>query len=407
MSVRTPPIDVEEITTTRSEKLLAVVLAVFIAIGSLWAYVRLDEWARSAVAPSVSAVDRASVERLRVADALAARAAAAESAALNELVLSREAYRTALDAERQVERLRLAYVARQHAYTEGKAATRAASASAAALQPAAAAAAERIADEEQRAADREALLAFGLRLVLVASALAFGLWLLARLRRAGSRSLPLAFSVVGSATVLAVVMACDYVTDYVDPLELGPLVLSVMGVVVTLPGFAVLQRYLARRIPSRRVRKGECPFCGYPVGQGGHCEGCGREVIATCSSCASPRRVGTVHGGARAPSRRGNRVRRPFPTPWPTRVSRASYPTKSCGLRGGPEQPLAVHGRRTQYWNTGPEGRVPRAANGRRRRPTLFVSTACRPGADAGPTLVARCDLLSQIAPLRAGKGRA
>jgi hypothetical protein len=254
MSVRTPPIDIEEIRTTRSEKLLAVVLAVFISIGGLWTYVRLDDWARSAVAPSISASDRASVERLRVAD-----------------------------------------VAHQRAYTEAKETTRAASASAAALHPAAAAAGERIADEEQRAADREGLLAFGLRLAFVVAALAFGLWLLARLRRAGSRSIPLAFSVVGSATVLAVVMACDYLTDYVDPLDLGPLLLSVVGVVLTLAGFAALQRYLARRIPSRRVRKGECPFCGYPVGHGEHCEGCGRQVVAACSSCASPRRVGTVH----------------------------------------------------------------------------------------------------------------
>jgi hypothetical protein len=295
MSVRTPPIDVEEIRTTRSEKLLAVVLAVFISIGALWTYVKLDDWARSAVAPTISAADRASVERLRVADARAARAGAAESAALNELVLSREAYRTALDANRPAERLRLAYVAHQRAYTEAKEATHAASASAAALHPAAAAAAERIAGEEQRAGDREALLSFGLRLAFVAAALAFGLWLLARLRRAGSRSLPLAFSIVGSATVLALVMACDYLTDYVDPLELGPLVLSIVGVLLTLAGFAALQRYLARRIPSRRVRKGECPFCGYPVGQGDHCEGCGRQVVAACSSCASPRRVGTLH----------------------------------------------------------------------------------------------------------------
>jgi hypothetical protein len=295
MSVRTLPIDVEEIRTTRSEKLLAVVLAVFISIGGLWTYVRLDDWARSAVAPSISAPDRASVERLRVADARAARAAAAESAALNELVLSREAYRTALDADIPAERLRLAYVAHQRAYAEAKDATRAASASAAALHPAAYAAGERIADEEQRASDREALLAFGLRLAFVVAVLAFGLWLLARLRRAGSRSLPLAFSVVGSATVLAIVMACDYLTDYVDPLELGPLVLSVVGVVLTLVGFTALQRYVARRIPSRRVRKGECPFCGYPVGQGDHCEGCGRQVVAACSSCASPRRVGTLH----------------------------------------------------------------------------------------------------------------
>ena len=87
--------------------------------------------------------------------------------------------------------------------------------------------------------------------------------------------------------LLAVVLAV--------PLDLGPLVLALLGIGLTLAGFAVLQRYLARRIPVRRVRKKECPYCGYPAGQGDHCEGCGREVVAPCARCASPRRVGTLH----------------------------------------------------------------------------------------------------------------
>jgi hypothetical protein len=295
MSARTAPVDVEEIGATRSEKLLAVVLAAFIAIGGLWTYVKLDDWARSAFSPSISVADRAAVQRVRIAEDGFARAAAVEGAALDALVLAREAYRTALDADRPAARLRLAYVGRERAYESAKARTRAASASAAALRPAALGAARRIAAAEQRVARDEALLAFGLRLAFGAGALAFGFWLLARLRRTGSRALSLAFSVVAASTMLAVVMACDYVTDYVDPLDLGPLLLSILGIALTLGAFAALQRYLARRVASRRVRKGECPFCGYPVAQGDHCEGCGREVVASCSSCTMPRRVGTLH----------------------------------------------------------------------------------------------------------------
>jgi hypothetical protein len=76
-------------------------------------------------------------------------------------------------------------------------------------------------------------------------------------------------------------------------------VLSLFGIVATIVAFAVLQRHLARRIPIRRVRKSECPFCGYPVTAGGvHCEGCGREVVGACSACGSGRRVGTAHCAA-------------------------------------------------------------------------------------------------------------
>ena len=103
---------------------------------------------------------------------------------------------------------------------------------------------------------------------------------------------------VGYAAVLAFVMAADYLTDYFDPLELGPLVLSLVGIVATLIAMVMLQRYLAKRLPSQRVRKSACPFCGYPVRGNRHCEGCGRDVIAPCAQCDEPRRVGATHCGA-------------------------------------------------------------------------------------------------------------
>jgi hypothetical protein len=111
----------------------------------------------------------------------------------------------------------------------------------------------------------------------------------------------LAFAAAAVGAIMALVFAVDYVTDYVtdyvDALDLGPFVLSSLGVVATVVAFRVLQRYLAARLPGRRVRKGECPFCGFPLRdaglQGGpRCAGCGRDVVGACSSCGAPRRVG-------------------------------------------------------------------------------------------------------------------
>jgi hypothetical protein len=93
-------------------------------------------------------------------------------------------------------------------------------------------------------------------------------------------------------------MAGDYVGHHIDVEQLGPLVLSIAGIGLTLGTFWWLQRYLARRIPQRRVRKGECPFCGYPARGGDHCEGCGRSMIGECTTCHEPRRVGAFHCGA-------------------------------------------------------------------------------------------------------------
>jgi hypothetical protein len=91
-------------------------------------------------------------------------------------------------------------------------------------------------------------------------------------------------------------MGVDYATDYVDITSSGLLVLSLGGAAMTLVALVALQRWVARRVPQRRVRRRECPFCGFPVSASGkHCEGCGRTVQAECNRCNSPRRVGTPH----------------------------------------------------------------------------------------------------------------
>ncbi|HEV2787216.1 MAG TPA: hypothetical protein VGV67_12540, partial [Solirubrobacteraceae bacterium] len=79
--------------------------------------------------------------------------------------------------------------------------------------------------------------------------------LLHRLRRRRSRWIVAASAAVAAAALLALVMAGDYLTDYIEVTDLGVLVLSVAGALMTIAAFAVLQRYLARRLPERRVRK--------------------------------------------------------------------------------------------------------------------------------------------------------
>jgi flagellar biogenesis protein FliO len=292
-------VEIEEIQTTKSEKVLAFVLALFLFIGGIWAYQRIDDAVRDAIEiPAATPVDQAAIDRARAAEERVFRAQESERMALEELTVSREAYRTELDAGRAAPDLERRYEDAQAAYEAAQAELDAAETEAQALRPQAEAAQERIADEQQAAYDRQALMIVAFRLVLVVAFVGAGYLLLGRLRRRGSRYLPLALAWSGFAAVLALVMAGDYVTDYVDPFDLGPLVLSATGVAMTVAAFAALQRYLARRVPFRRVRKGECPFCGYPVRGGEHCEGCGRQVVAECSRCAAPRRVGTLHCAA-------------------------------------------------------------------------------------------------------------
>jgi len=279
-----------EVETSAAEKVLAVVLAVFIAIGAVWAYVKIDEVAKpetSSYLPNQALVDRgelAAITRHREANREVSAAERDRRQARQQLELRREAYRTALDAGEPAADLQAEYEAAQAAFASASREVRVASAAEARTAGAAAAAeahaeelrqdaaAER--DDEETKHDR---VVFLLRLALLIGMLAASYRLLIRLRSRNSRYLPAALALTGATTVLAIGMAGDYAGSYL--------------------AFVALQRFLAKRIPARRVRRGECSFCGFPLRGTSHCEGCGRAAIAACSSCGQERRVGTPRCG--------------------------------------------------------------------------------------------------------------
>jgi hypothetical protein len=293
-------VEVDEIEITSTEKVLALVLTVFFLIGGVWVYSKLDDVRESGYRPPeayYTPAEQAAVQRADQAQLRLERAGDATGQARDELELAREAYRTALDAGTAAPRLRSAYRGAERHFDAARREQAAARQAVVAAQPEAAAAQRRAGGEAADDRRQSELLTFALRLAFLLATLGFAYWLLIRLRRSGSRYLPVAFALVASAAVLSIVLAGDYVTDYIDVEELGPLVLSLAGIALTLGAFWWLQRYLARRLPLRRVRRGECPFCGYPARGGEHCEGCGRTVVAACASCQSPRRVGALHCG--------------------------------------------------------------------------------------------------------------
>ena len=301
MSTYASRLDLEEIEITKTEKLLALVLTVFFLIGGSWAYAKVDNVVRSelvSVDAYFTAEERAAVGRASEAQQRLDGAERALAQSRVDLELARERYRTALDADQPSGEFAAAYRAAESTYSSAQAEVDRARAEVVATRPAADAAYARAADEANDASLRGELITFLVRLALLLTTMGFAYWLLIRLRRSGSRYLPVAFALVGFSALLALVMAGDYVGHHIDVEQLGPLVLSIAGIALTLGAFWWLQRYLARRIPQRRVRKGECPFCGYPARGGEHCEGCGRSVIGECTTCHEPRRVGAFHCGA-------------------------------------------------------------------------------------------------------------
>lgn len=299
-----------EIETSGTEKVLAVVLAVFIAIGAVWGYVKLDEVAKSESTSYVPA------QRLIGSEAFSAiqndhqairsveRARRDQGAATRRLEFRREAYRTALDAGEPAAELKAEYESAEAKLASAARKLEAAVTVERQARPSAVQAQRRLSELRQRGAEQESKdrarhdrIVFLLRLTLLILMLAAAYRLLSRLRLRRSRYLPAALALIGATAVLAAVMAGDYTGNYIQFADVGPLAISIAGIALTLVAFVALQRFLAKRVPARRVRRGECPFCGFPLRGKPHCEGCGRAVIASCSSCQKDRRVGTPRCG--------------------------------------------------------------------------------------------------------------
>lgn len=287
-------VDIEEIEATKSEKFLAVVLAAFLLIGSIWFYIKVDEWVRPAWEYSVT--EQKAVDAQTDAQARQEKADVLVEQSRVEVGLAKDALDIALAKGEPSAPLEADYDAKVVQYAKNRDAAKEARRDANQAYEAVAIIDKNKAEERNAPARQWA--SAGIRLGFIVGWLLVSFRLVGSLRRKQSRFLPLGFAAAGAGVITALVYATDYITDYIDPLDLGPIVLSAAGAAATIGAFVGLQRWLARRIPGRRVRNGECPFCGHPVrGEAPHCEGCGREVIASCASCGAPRHVGSAHCG--------------------------------------------------------------------------------------------------------------
>jgi hypothetical protein len=290
----THAVDVEEIQTTRGEKALAVVLGLFLFVGLVWGYTKLDTRDPFPVPPTLPGEQAAIDANLEAEGALVA-AQAALGQARSDLELARERYRTALDAGRPAPGLAAEYREAERELARAQASVASARARVAATAgPARAAVDRRNAEvEEKRTRDERVTFLLRTMFLLIVLGIAYGAFQMLR----GSTYFPLGIAAVGAAAILVLVFAGDYVEDRIAFRDTGPFVISLAGIGLAVGAFWSLQRYLRRRIPLRRVRKGECPFCGFPASGNASCEGCGRTIAGSCSHCGEHRRVGVLFCG--------------------------------------------------------------------------------------------------------------
>ena len=151
----TTHVDIDEIQTTRGEKFLALVMSVFLLIGGIWAYDRLEVH-HGYVAPVYSPAEKAAIS---ANDAARQRLFAAQERVANtrnELEISREAYRTAIEAGQPSAKLGVRYRRDTQRFEAAQAAERSARAEVRRTTPAARAAHARSADEASARSDRDA-----------------------------------------------------------------------------------------------------------------------------------------------------------------------------------------------------------------------------------------------------------
>lgn len=288
-------VETEDIASTKSEKFLAVVLAAFVLIGSGWLYWKAHDWVGPETTWSYTAAEQAVVDRADAATQEYYSISETHAENTDHLNQTRADLNLAVDRGEETAALEEQYRQAQEAAAE----TRELLAVANTEMNEAQAEVETINEaKEQRIEDADSSwrhwLVAGLRFLFIGGLLLGSLYWTQRLRNRESRYVPIGFALTASATIMAFTFLIDYITDYIDILELGPIVLSLLGIAATIAAFALLQRYLAKRVGRTRVRKGECPFCAFPVRpEQAHCEGCGRMVAAECTSCQQTRRVGS------------------------------------------------------------------------------------------------------------------
>ena len=226
-------VDVEEIRTTKGEQLLAVVLALFLLIGGIWVYAKIDDAVRTSSPPDFSyrgtPAEQAAVRRLRQArlSPFTSRAGGRRSARQPRAPTRGVPHGARREPSRGPTRAGL-----QHGAGEARPGS-------ARARLAREATSQRLArpptplsatSPESRPGARsgESCSRSSSALVFTIASLAFAYWLLAYLRRRRSRYYPVGMAVVAAAAILAFAGAADYLTDYFDPLDLGPLVLSLV-----------------------------------------------------------------------------------------------------------------------------------------------------------------------------------
>ncbi|NPV71828.1 MAG: hypothetical protein HPY55_14530 [Firmicutes bacterium] len=303
--------EIEQVETGRVERILAVGMVVFLLIGGVWTLNRMSSLVPHPDMPAIeakhgTAKHNDTLNRLRLelqeADRLYAEEAdrLAKSQAAYEF--RREEYRVLLESGKANDAAKSAWELAREDY-EAALTRRDVAVTVRDRARGALADEERAENEKRRLVFNEYESAVRLRelkLFLLRCAYTLPVFILAltlwqRMRRTGSRHLILATAFLAFATIQAVVVAAQY--SYHLLRGYMQLAVSLAGTVLTAFGLVALRRYVLNpeRLARSRLKRGQCPHCGFPRTAGKYCVSCGGIIEGACPNCGNPRPVNAPH----------------------------------------------------------------------------------------------------------------
>lgn len=293
--------DVEHVEFTRMEKILALALVVFLLIGGWWV---LGALGRLVPRPDWSAIEsRHDVDRLQnemsaleqqlwsARQMVSERKIELDRARL-EYEFRREEYRTYLGTGVDDPDLLAAYELARDRMESARQLVQAGESVLEAREEAAAAARhayhrvrEQVSQEHWRAQALYELRLFLLRLAYALPLLLLSLVAWQRFRTRKTGHLIILTSIAAFAALQLLILMGQYAWTVFR--EAAQLAISIGGSAIAIGGLIALRRMLGN--PERRalahLRNGQCPGCGFPLGDGEYCHSCGRCVLSECQSC--------------------------------------------------------------------------------------------------------------------------
>lgn len=243
--------------------------------------------------PSLEADLQAEAASYQTAAERAGEARVARDQARAEYEFRREEYRVALEKGLDDPALAASHESAKSAYEEAEARYQIAEAARANLETDLSARQKtyddvlaRVSKAFDRANGRYEVIAFILRFAYALPLFALSVWLWLALRRRRPRHLILATAFMAFAGLQALGLLGQY--GWYLLRDVGQIALSVAGSAVCVAGLIAIQRWAAnaRRLTLARLRRRQCPGCGFPLTPGAaYCAGCGRKLTSTCPRC--------------------------------------------------------------------------------------------------------------------------